>query len=109
MSSWSAGAIDGLLIAGVLLDDEAIYDEAIGYFKNESIPGSIMGAITDSGQLNEMGRDMVHANLVLDDLCRMAHVAWVQGDDLFGYDNNRLLRSFDYWSASYTHLTLPTN
>lgn len=97
MSSWSAGAIDGLLIAGVLLDDEAIYDEAIGYFKNESIPGSIMGAITDSGQLNEMGRDMVHANLVLDDLCRMAHVAWVQGDDLFGYDNNRLLRSFDYW------------
>lgn len=97
MSSWSAGAIDGLLIAGVLLDDETIYDEAIGYFKSESIPGSATGAITDSGQLKEMGRDMVHANLVLDDLCRMAYVAWVQGDDLFGFDNNRLLRSFDYW------------
>jgi regulation of enolase protein 1 (concanavalin A-like superfamily) len=97
MCSWSAGAIDGLLIAGVLLDDESIYNEAVGYFKSPSIPGSVMGLMLSSGQLKEMGRDMVHANLGLDDLCKMAHVAWTQGDDLFGYDNNRLLRGFDYW------------
>lgn len=97
MSSWSAGAIDGLLAAGVLLDDENIYEEALGYYSDPTIPGSIESCSLPTGQSKEMGRDNVHALLTLDDLARMAQIAWSQGDDLYSVLDNRLLKVFDYW------------
>lgn len=97
MSSWSAGAIDGLLSAGVLLDDEKLYEEALGYFSDFSIPGSVAACSKATGQTKEMGRDNVHAVLTLDDLSKMAQIAWSQGDDLYSVLDNRLLKVFDYW------------
>ncbi len=97
MTSWSAGAIDGVLSAGVLLDDEDIYNEGLGYFTDTDIPGSIASCTLPTGQSKEMGRDNVHANLTLDDLARMAQIAWHQGDDLFSVLDNRLMKMFDYW------------
>ena len=35
--------------------------------------------------------------LFLNALAQMAQLAWCQGDDLWGEDNNRLLRGFEYW------------
>ena len=97
MTSWSAGAIDGVLSAGVLLDDEDIYNEGLGYFTDTDIPGSITSCTLPTGQSKEMGRDNVHANLTLDDLARMAQIAWHQGDDLFSVLDNRLMKMYDYW------------
>lgn len=97
MSSWSAGAINGLLACGVLLDDQDIYDEALGYFYSKDIPGSITSCSLESGQSKEMGRDNVHAMLALYDLGNMAQTAWHQGDDLYGAMDNRLMKVFDYW------------
>lgn len=97
MTSWSAPAMMAVLAAGLLLDDEAIYEEGLSYFRTPTIYGSVYNSIADNGQVKEMGRDNVHAMLTLNALCKMAQLAWCQGDDLWGEDNNRLLRGMEYW------------
>ncbi len=97
MSSWSAPAMMAVLGAGLLLDDEEIYEEGLSYFRSQTVPGSVYCSLLDNGQLKEMGRDNVHAMLTLNALAQMAQLAWCQGDDLWGEDNNRLLRGFEYW------------
>ena len=97
MTSWSAPAMAAVLAAGVLLDDEAIYEEGLSYFRTPSIPGSVYNSIAENGQVKEMGRDNVHAMLTLGALAKMAQMAWCQGDDLYGEGDNRLLHGFEYW------------
>ena len=97
MTSWSAPAATAVMAAGILLDDEALYDEALGYFRSKTVSGSVYSSIADDGQVIEMGRDNVHAMLTLNDLAQMAQMAWAQGDDLWGEDDNRLLKSFEYF------------
>lgn len=97
MTSWSAPAATGVMAAAILLDDESLYDEALAYFRSTSISGSLYNSIAADGQVKEMGRDNVHAMLTLNDLAQMAQLAWSQGDDLWGEDNNRLLRGFEYF------------
>ena len=97
MTSWSAPAATGVMAAGILLDDEALYNEALGYFRSRTISGSVYNSIAENGQVKEMGRDNVHAMLALNDLAQQAQMAWSQGDDLWGEDNNRLLRGFEYF------------
>lgn len=97
MTSWSAGAINGIIACGVLLDDEEIYNEGLGYFSSEQVPGSLVSSTKPSGQSKEMARDNVHAMLALYDWGNMAQTAWHQGDDLYGYADNRLMKVFDYW------------
>ncbi|MBR5394051.1 MAG: alginate lyase family protein [Bacteroidaceae bacterium] len=97
MTSWSAPAMAAVLAAGILLDDEAIYEEGLSYFRTPSIPGSVYNSIAAGGQLKEMGRDNVHAMLTLGAQAQMAQMAWCQGDDLYGEGDNRLLRGFEYW------------
>lgn len=97
MTSWSAPAMAAVLSAGILLDDEAIYEEGLSYFRTPSIPGSVYNSIAAGGQLKEMGRDNVHAMLTLGAQAQMAQMAWCQGDDLFDEGDNRLLCGFEYW------------
>lgn len=97
MTSWSAPAMMAVLSAGLLLDDVEIYEEGLSYFRSKTVPGSVYCSLLDNGQLKEMGRDNVHAMLTLNALAQMAQLAWCQGDDLWGEDNNRLLRGFEYW------------
>ena len=97
MTSWSAPAMMAVLAAGLLLDDVAIYEEGLAYFRTPAIYGSVYNSIADNGQVKEMGRDNVHAMLTLNALAQMAQLAWCQGDDLWGEDNYRLLRGFEYW------------
>jgi hypothetical protein len=97
MTSWSAPAAACVLAAGVLLEDSAIYEEGLSYYRSKSTSGSVYNALLPNGQVKEMGRDNVHAMLTLGDLAFMAQTAWYQGDDLFSEDNNRILKGFDYW------------
>lgn len=97
MTSWSAPAMMAVLAAGLLLDDVEIYEEGLSYFRSKTVSGSVYCSLLDNGQLKEMGRDNVHAMLTLNALAQMAQLAWCQGDDLWGEDNNRLLRGFEYW------------
>lgn len=97
MTSWSAPAAAAVLGAGILLDDEAIYNEGVAFYKDSKYPGSLTNSIDENGQCKEMGRDNVHCMLALNALAEMAQMAWNQGDDLYGYLDNRLLKGFEYW------------
>lgn len=97
MTSWSAPAAAAVMGAGILLDDETIYNEGVAFFKDSKYPGSVVNSIAENGQCKEMGRDNVHCMLALNALAEMAQMAWNQGDDLYGFLDNRLLKGFEYW------------
>jgi hypothetical protein len=100
-TSWDAPNMAAVLATGVLLDDRAKFDEAVNYYESGPGNGAIAHAVWmlqpgNIGQASESGRDQEHATLGIADLGVMAQVAWNQGLDLFGYDNNRLLAGAEY-------------
>lgn len=98
-SSWDSPAVSSMLIIGVFCDDEAIYNEAITYYKSGPGSGSLLNAVCKpTGQVMEMGRDMAHGNIGLSCLGEMAQTAFSQGDTtLYSFSNNRLLAGYEYF------------
>ena len=99
-ANWDLCNMASMLGIGVLCDRRDIYNEAIDYFKNGAGMGSINNVVPylyDSlGQWQESGRDQGHTTLGVALAGSFAEMAWNQGDDLYGYDNNRLLKGFEY-------------
>jgi hypothetical protein len=52
--------------------------------------------LSKTGQSGEAGRDQPHAQGGIRHLAEAAQIAWNQGIDLYGFDNNRLLAGFEY-------------
>ncbi|WP_159519744.1 alginate lyase family protein [Sunxiuqinia indica] len=107
-ANWDANNITALIAIGVLCDNQAIYDEGVEYFKNGKGTGSIKHAVyhiheENLGQWQESGRDQEHAQLGVGLLGTACQIAWNQGLDLFGYDNNRLLAGAEY-TAKYNQM-----
>lgn len=96
--SWYTPAALVVLGAGVLLDDEEIYNEGYQLMLNTDHWGTMYGgSIEPDGQMREMGRDNVHGGLTLGDITQACLFAWNQGDDLFAEGDNRLLKGMEYW------------
>ena len=111
-ANWDICNIQALIAIGVFLDDRAIFDEGLEYFKNGKGTGSIMNAIFhihpgNLGQWQESGRDQPHAHLGIGMLGQAATVAWNQGLDLFGYADNRLLAAAEYAAREALSLPVP--
>lgn len=53
-----------------------------------------------SGQCQETGRDQAHTQMGLKFLANTAETPWIQGADLYGALDNRLLKGFEY-AAKY--------
>jgi hypothetical protein len=109
-SNWDACNIGALISMGVLCDNQSIFDEGVTYFKTGAGMGSIEHAVPylypdGLGQQQESGRDQEHAQLAIGLLSSACQVAWNQGVDLFGYDNNRLLAGAEY--VARTNLSQP--
>jgi hypothetical protein len=86
---------------GVLCDRRDIYDEAVNYFKSGRGNGAIDKAVYyvhpgNLGQFQESGRDQGHNTLSVALMGVICEMAWNQGDDLYGYDNNRFLAGAEY-------------
>lgn len=104
-TNWDACNMVALVAIGILCDREDIYDEGIHYYKYGAGNGAIANAVpflhrmddgTVIGQWQESGRDQAHAQLGVGLLGNVCQMAWNQGDDLFGYDDNRLLAGAEY-------------
>lgn len=100
-ANWDASCITAIGATGVLCDDQALFDEAVEYFKHGAGMGCIKHAVYfihpgDLGQWQETGRDQEHAELGLGLLAEFCEIAWNQGLDLYAYDNNRLLAGAEY-------------
>ncbi len=103
-ANWDLCNMDAILAIGVLCDDRAKYDEAIEYFKHGEGNGSIKNAVPyiypgGLGQWQETGRDQEHAQLGVGMMGTFCQIAWNQGDDMYGYDDNRFLAAAEYTAA----------
>ena len=97
-SGWDGPANAGILEMGVFLDDATMFNEAVNYFKTGAGGGNINNMICQpSGQISEMGRDQPHALIGPAFMANMCQFAWNQGVDLFGYNDNMLLKGFEYY------------
>ncbi|MCC4594510.1 alginate lyase family protein [Xanthomonas campestris pv. phormiicola] len=104
-ANWDLAQMNAIMAIGVLTDRSDLYDEAVDYFKQGAGNGSIAHAVwklypdLGMGQVQESGRDQGHATLVIALLGSLCQMAWNQGDDLFGYDDNRVLKGAEYVAA----------
>ena len=104
-ANWDQCAIACILAVGVLCDREDIYNEAMAYYRNGAGNGAALQAVYhvhpgNLGQWQESGRDQGHATLGIGLGVALCEMAWNQGDDLYGYDNNRFLAGAEYVARS---------
>lgn len=94
--NWDASMIQTMLAIGVFLEDRAMFERAKRYFLYGEGNGAIGNYITATGQCQESGRDQAHTQMGLDFLANACETAWIQGIDLYGALDNRLLKGFEY-------------
>lgn len=101
-ANWDLCTMNSILAIGILCDDAAKYDQAVNYFKNGAGNGSIKHAVPfvyDSqglAQWQESGRDQGHTMMGMGQMGAFCEMAWSQGEDLYGYDNNRFMKAAQY-------------
>jgi hypothetical protein len=100
-ANWDICNMTAILSIGILCDDRAKFNEAISYFISGAGNGNISRAVPflhpgGLGQWQETGRDQEHALLGVGMFATFCQIAWNQGQDMYGYDNNRLLAGAEY-------------
>lgn len=98
--NWDAAMLQAMIAMGVFLDDKVIFERAKNYYLNGKGNGAIGMYFKPSGQCQESGRDQSHTQMGLEFLANTAETAWIQGVDLYGALDNRLLKGFEY-TAKY--------
>lgn len=109
-ANWDLVNIANILSISVLTENEEMYDFAINYLKTGNGNGNLNKAIyyihpDGLGQLQESGRDQGHTLLCVGYLGDLARMAYNQGDGLFAYDDNRILKAAEY-AAKYNVASL---
>lgn len=100
-ANWDLCNMASLMAIGILCDDRALYNKAVRYFKFGKGNGAVKNAVYHIhpgglGQWQEAGRDQGHCTLGIPLMATVCEMAWKQGDDLYGYDNNRFLAGCEY-------------
>jgi hypothetical protein len=100
-ANWDLCNMCSILAIGILCDDQAKIDQAINYFKTGGGNGSINNAVPilhspTLGQWQEAGRDQEHSEMGVGLMATFCEMAWNQGIDLYGYNNNRFLAGAEY-------------
>ncbi len=111
-ANWDLANMSSMIAIGILADRRDIYDEAVDYFKHGAGNGAIDHLVWQLypdglGQIQESGRDQGHSLLDLALAGAFCQMAWSQGDDLFGYHDDRLLRGVEYVARYNLGETLP--
>jgi hypothetical protein len=98
--NWDASMLQTMIAMGVCLDDRDMFDRAVDYFLHGEGNGAIGNYFNEFGECQESGRDQGHTQMGLEYLANTCETAWIQGVDLYGALENRLLRGFEY-TAKY--------
>ncbi|MCC9712103.1 alginate lyase family protein [Streptomyces sp. MNU76] len=99
--NWDLANMACVLAGGIFCDDKAQVARAVDYFKNGEGLGAVRKAIPvvhEDGLAEwlEAGRDQGHALLGVGLMGTFCEMAWNQGIDLYGYDDNRFLKGAQY-------------
>lgn len=103
-ANWGLCNIASMIGIGILTDRRDIYNEAIEHFQIGDTNGRLSHAINhvfsgdyaNLAQWQESGRDMGHTMLCQGLMGTICQLTWNQGDDFFGYDDNRYLKGCEY-------------
>jgi hypothetical protein len=101
-ANWDLCNMASIMAIGILCDDRAKYDQALDYFEKGAGNGSIKNAIPfvydaeGLAQWQESGRDQGHTIMGIGLMGAICEMAWAQGDDLYGYDDNRFMKAAEY-------------
>jgi hypothetical protein len=111
-ANWDLVNMASLLAIGVLCDRRELFDEAVAYFKGGAGNGAVDKAIWflhpgGLGQFQESGRDQGHSLLGIGMLGIICEMAWNQGVDLYGHDDNRVLKGAEYVARYNNGLDVP--
>lgn len=99
--NWDGACMKTLLAMAVFNEDRALFNRVLDYYQNGKGNGSLTHyIINESGQCEESGRDQTHTQLGLAQMAEVCECAWHQGIDLYGAEDNRLLKGFEY-TAKY--------
>ncbi len=109
-ANWDLANLANIMAIGILTDKAKIYNEALEYLIKGAGNGQLKKAIyfihpDGLGQMQESGRDQGHATLCIGLLGEICEMGWNQGDDLYGYDDNRVLKGAEY-EAKYNYIGL---
>ena len=102
-ANWDLCSMCSMMAIGILCDNTNYYNEALTYFKAGIGNGNIEQAVYYMhpgylGQGQEEGRDQGHSSLDVALLGTFCQMAYNQGDDLFAYENNRVLSLCEYFA-----------
>ncbi|RXZ68324.1 twin-arginine translocation signal domain-containing protein [Agromyces albus] len=100
-ANWDLCNMNAVLAIGILCDRQDLIDQAVTYFKSGGGNGSIGNAVpilhSDGlAQWQESGRDQGHTLMGMGQMGTFCEMAWNQGIDLYGYDDNRFLKAAEY-------------
>ncbi|RNG12990.1 alginate lyase family protein, partial [Streptomyces botrytidirepellens] len=101
-ANWDLCTTASLMAIGILRDDTTAFDRAVTYMKSGEGNGSIRRAIPfvydgqGLAQWQESGRDQGHTMMGMGQLGAICEMAWNQGVDLYGYDDNRFMKAAEY-------------
>ncbi|KAH7055972.1 GPI anchored protein [Macrophomina phaseolina] len=104
-ANWDLCNMASMLSVGIFSDNQTMFDEAINYFYNGTGNGAIeklFWKVYDDGtaQVQESGRDQGHTMLDIGLVGIFAQMAYNQGNNLFKYDDYRILKGAEY-AAKY--------
>lgn len=114
-ANWDLANLASVMAIGILTDNRSIYNFAVHYLQKGKGNGNWYKAINHVfdgenvglAQIQESGRDQGHATLVIALMGAICQLAWNQGDDFYGLDDNRFLKACEY-AAKYNVAYLST-
>ena len=99
--NWETAALQTNMAIAVFCNDRELFESTVKYSVNGAGNGSIPHMIVyPSGQCQETTRAQHYAQLGIGLLTGAAEIAWNQGVDLYGWNDNRILKGFEY-TAKY--------
>jgi autotransporter-associated beta strand protein len=103
--NWDGCNLAAIMAIGVFCDNTNIFNYAVQYLETGNGNGNLTSAawyVHTNGlaQWQESGRDQAHTMDGVAWLAVALQIAWNQGVDLYGFDNNRYLRGAEY-AAKY--------
>ena len=99
--NWETAALQTKMAIAVFCNERELFEETVRYAVNGAGNGSIPHMVVyPTGQCQETTRAQHYTQLGLGLLGNATEVAWNQGVDLYGWNDQRLLAGFEY-TAKY--------